>query len=65
MDTGANVAMLVALRHSPLSLGGMLISLFPAVTVVLAIVVLRERVHRGQVIGMVAAVVSVAMITAG
>jgi drug/metabolite transporter (DMT)-like permease len=43
----------------------MLISLFPAVTVVLAIVVLRERVHRGQVIGMVAAVVSVAMITAG
>lgn len=65
MDTGANVAMLLALRHAPLSLGGMLISLFPAVTVVLAIVVLRERVHRGQVIGMVAAVVSVAMITAG
>jgi len=41
-----------------------LISLFPAVTVVLAIVVLRERVHRGQVLGMVLAAVAVAMITA-
>jgi len=64
-DTGANVAMLLALRGSELSLASVLISLFPAVTVVLAIVVLRERVHRGQLVGMVAAVVSVAMITAG
>lgn len=64
-DTAANVAMLLALRGSQLSLASVLISLFPAVTVVLAIVVLRERVHRGQLVGMVAAVVSVAMITAG
>jgi drug/metabolite transporter (DMT)-like permease len=64
-DTGANVAMLLALRGSQLSLASVLISLFPAVTVVLAIVVLRERVHPGQVVGMLAAVVSVAMITAG
>jgi drug/metabolite transporter (DMT)-like permease len=48
-----------------LSLASVLISLFPAVTVVLAIAVLRERVHAGQVVGMVAAVASVAMITAG
>lgn len=65
MDVGANVAMLLALRNSSLSLGGMLISLFPVVTVLLAIVVLRERVHPWQVVGMVAAVASVAMITAG
>lgn len=64
-DTGANVAMLLALRGSDLALASVLISLFPAVTVVLAIVVLRERVHRGQVVGMVMAVVAVAMITAG
>ncbi len=63
-DTAANVAMLLALRGSDLSLASVLISLFPAVTVVLAIVVLRERVHRGQVIGMVLAAVAVAMITA-
>lgn len=64
-DTAANVAMLLALRGSDLALASVLISLFPAVTVVLAIVVLRERVHRGQVVGMAAAVVAVAMITAG
>lgn len=64
-DAGANVAMLLALRGSDLSLASVLISLFPAVTVVLAIVVLRERVHRGQVLGMVLAGVAVVMITAG
>ncbi|ULP46369.1 MULTISPECIES: EamA family transporter [Mycolicibacter] len=63
-DTAANVAMLLALRGSDLALASVLISLFPAVTVVLAIVVLRERVHRGQVLGMVLAAVAVAMITA-
>ncbi|MEO8813865.1 MAG: DMT family transporter [Mycobacterium sp.] len=65
LDTCANVSMLLALRVSPLALTSVLISLFPAVTVVLAIVVLRERVHRGQVVGMVLAAASVAMITAG
>jgi len=64
-DTVANIAMLLALRGSDLSLASVLISLFPAVTVVLAIVLLRERVHGGQLVGMVAAVVAVAMITAG
>ncbi|MCV7383869.1 EamA family transporter [Mycolicibacter longobardus] len=64
-DAAANVAMLLALRGSDLSLVSVLISLFPAVTVVLAIVVLRERVHRGQVLGMVLAGVAVVMITAG
>lgn len=65
LDVGGNVAMLLALRGSPLSLASVLISLFPVVTVVLAIVVLRERTHRGQVIGMVLAAVSVAMIATG
>lgn len=64
-DTAGNVAMLLALRTSDLSLASVLISLFPAVTVVLAMVVLRERVHRGQVVGMVLAAAAVAMITAG
>ncbi|MBS9535730.1 EamA family transporter [Mycobacterium sp. M1] len=65
LDTGANVAMLLAMRGSELSLVSVLISLFPAVTVLLAIAVLRERVHRAQVVGMLFAAVSVAMITAG
>jgi drug/metabolite transporter (DMT)-like permease len=38
-------------------------SLYPAATVVLAIVVLRERVTRWQALGMVLALVAVAMIS--
>ena len=65
LDTGANVAMLLALQASLLSLAGVLMSLYPAATVLLAIVVLRERVTRWQAVGMVLALVSVAMIAAG
>jgi drug/metabolite transporter (DMT)-like permease len=48
-----------------LSLASILISLYPAATVVLAMVILRERVSRWQGIGMVMAMGSVAMIAAG
>ena len=65
LDVAANVAMLLALQASLLSLAGVLMSLYPAATVLLAIVVLRERVTRFQAVGMVLALVSVAMIAAG
>lgn len=65
LDTVANIATLVALQSSLLSLAGVLIALYPAATVVLAIVVLRERVSRSQSVGMVLALVAVGMIAAG
>jgi drug/metabolite transporter (DMT)-like permease len=65
LDTGSNVAMLLALHASYLSLAGVLMSLYPAATVLLAIVVLRERVTRWQAAGMALAVTAVAMIAAG
>jgi len=65
LDTGANIAMLLALQASLLSLAGVLMSLYPVATVLLAIVVLRERVTRWQAVGMVLALAAVAMITAG
>lgn len=65
LDTVANVAMLLALQASMLSLAGVLISLYPAATVVLALVVLRERVAWWQVIGTVTALLAVAMIASG
>jgi drug/metabolite transporter (DMT)-like permease len=65
LDAGANVAMLLAVQASYLSLAGVLMSLYPAATVLLAIVVLHERVTKWQAVGMVLAVASVAMIAIG
>ncbi|MGE2734605.1 EamA family transporter [Mycolicibacterium vaccae] len=65
LDTGAAVATLLALQSSMLSLAGVLIALYPAATVLLAIVVLRERVSRWQAIGMILALVSVGLIASG
>lgn len=65
LDTVASIATLLALQSSMLSLAGVLIALYPAATVLLAITVLRERVTRWQTTGMMLALVSVAMIAAG
>jgi drug/metabolite transporter (DMT)-like permease len=62
LDTAANIAALLALQASLLSLAGVLMSLYPAATVLLAIVLLRERVTRWQALGMVLALAAVAMI---
>jgi drug/metabolite transporter (DMT)-like permease len=64
LDICANVTMLLALHTWLLSLASILISLYPAATVALAMVVLRERVSRCQGVGMVMAMGSVAMIAA-
>lgn len=43
---------ILATRHGLLSLSALITSLYPAFTVLLAVVVLRERVHRAQAIGL-------------
>jgi drug/metabolite transporter (DMT)-like permease len=65
LDASANVAMILALHAALLSLASVVISLYPAATVVLAIVVLGERVTRPQAVGLAVASLSVAMIAAG
>ncbi|WP_260744504.1 DMT family transporter [Mycobacterium sp. SMC-2] len=64
LDICANVTMLLALQTWLLSLASILISLYPAATVVLAMLVLRERLSRWQGFGMVMTMGSVAMIAA-
>jgi drug/metabolite transporter (DMT)-like permease len=65
LDTIGNVTMLLALQASLLSLASVLISLYPAVTVALAMAVLKEKVTRWQVVGMVLALGAVALIAIG
>ncbi|MDA3664646.1 DMT family transporter [Mycobacterium xenopi] len=65
LDASANVAMLLALHAALLSLASVVISLYPAATVVLAITLLGERVNRPQAVGLVLALSAVAMIASG
>jgi drug/metabolite transporter (DMT)-like permease len=63
LDTGGNVLYLVASRMGRLDVASVLASLYPAGTILLAAWYLHERPTRRQMIGMVAALAAVAMIT--
>ena len=65
LDLGANVLFAIATRHGLLSIVSVASSLYPLATVVLARVVLGERVRRVQEVGIVAAIAGVALIAAG
>jgi drug/metabolite transporter (DMT)-like permease len=62
-DALANMFFLLASRQGLLSLASVLTSLYPAVTVLLAIVLLREHVSRVQLGGLILAAASVVLIT--
>jgi drug/metabolite transporter (DMT)-like permease len=62
-DMTANALYLVATQHGQLAITGVLASLYPASTVLLAQVVLRERLARTQAAGLAAATAAVVLIT--
>ena len=64
LDMGANLLYLLATRYGLLSLVAVLVSLYPASTVVLARVVLHERLAARQIVGLLAAGAGVALIAA-
>ena len=64
-DTLANVAVLAALNRGMLSLVSVLVSLYPGVTVLLARLVLKERIAASQVVGLLGALVSIVLIVSG
>lgn len=65
LDLSANVLYALASRHGLLSLVAVGASLYPLVTILLARVVLSERVRRIQEVGIVSAVVGVVLMAAG
>ena len=64
-DAAANCLYFLALRTGLLSVVGVLTALYPAGTVLLARVVLKERLHPPQIAGLALAGVALVMITLG
>lgn len=65
LGAGANLMFLLASAGGQLAIVAVLAGLYPAVTVILAAVVLGERPRALQVVGLVAAAMSVVLIVAG
>jgi drug/metabolite transporter (DMT)-like permease len=63
-DVGANVLLALALNEGFVSLVSVLSSLYPVVTIVLAVLVLHERAGRAQMAGGATALAGVALISA-
>jgi drug/metabolite transporter (DMT)-like permease len=63
-DSGANAMFIAATRHGRLDVAAVLSSLYPASTVILARVLLKERISAMQTAGIVGALAAVALISA-
>jgi drug/metabolite transporter (DMT)-like permease len=61
----ANLAFLLAVRSGDLSIVAVITALYPGATVVLARVVLGERLHVGQVVGLAAGALAVSLLAIG
>jgi drug/metabolite transporter (DMT)-like permease len=65
LDMAANVLYLIAVRQGPLAIVATLTSLYPAGTILLARVVLRERLRLVQQAGVACAILAIVLIVSG
>jgi drug/metabolite transporter (DMT)-like permease len=65
LAAAALVAFLASTHHGMLAVTGIIAALYPAATVLLAIGVLHERVHRSQALGLGLCAVAVALVAGG
>jgi drug/metabolite transporter (DMT)-like permease len=65
LDIVANICYFVAVHHGPLSVIATLASLYPAASVLLAYIILREHLHRRQLAGLAVGTAAIALISSG
>lgn len=65
LEVAATVPLLLALQRGPLAIASVLSSLYPVTTLLLAGIVLRERLSRLQYAGVACALVAVALVSSG
>ncbi len=64
LDSAGNALFIAATRHGRLDVAAVLSSLYPASTVILARVLLKERISRLQAVGIAGALAAIALISA-
>jgi drug/metabolite transporter (DMT)-like permease len=65
LGASATIAFLLAAQQGALAVAAVLASLYPAVTILLAATVLRERIHRGQAVGLLLCGLAVGLVAGG
>ena len=65
LSTLALLCFLASTQQGSLTVAALLSSLYPATTIVLAMLVLHERIHRGQLVGLVLCGVTVGLVAVG
>lgn len=65
LGAGSTIAFMAATQHGLLTVTAVLASLYPAFTVLLAATVLREHIHRAQLVGLACCLATVALVAGG